>query len=100
MIIIYGSIFIAILSFLIGIAIMISKKTLIMILIGAEFTLNSVNLLFITFSKLHSNLSGQIFVIFSLTIAAIEVATGLSIAVLLYRKHKIKSTEDIKELKG
>lgn len=99
MIIIYGSILLALFSFLIGIAIMISKKTLIMILIGAEFALNSVNFLFIVFSKLHSNMTGQIFVIFTLTVAAIEVAIGLSLAVLLYRKHGIKSTDDLKELK-
>ncbi len=99
MIIVYGSILIALFSFIIGIAIIISKRTLIMILIGAEFTLNSVNLLFIAFSKLHSNAIGQIFVIFTLTVAAIEIAVGLSIAVLLYRKHKIKSIEDLKELK-
>jgi NADH-quinone oxidoreductase subunit K len=99
MIIVYGSVFVALFSFIIGIAIIISKRTLIMILIGAEFTLNSVNLLFIAFSKLNSNTSGQIFVIFTLTVAAIEIAVGLSIAVLLYRKHKIKSIEDLKELK-
>ena len=91
MIIVYGSIFVALFSFIIGIAIIISKRTLIMILIGAEFTLNSVNLLFIAFSKLNSNTSGQIFVIFTLTVAAIEIAVGLSIAVLLYKKHKMES---------
>ncbi len=96
----YSVIFLSIVLFLIGIAIFISKKTFIMMLIGAEFSLNSINLLFVFFSKVKNNLDGQIFVIFSLTVAAIEVATGIAIAVILYRKHKIQKREDLKELKG
>jgi len=96
----YSVIFLSIILFLIGMAIFISKKNFIMMLVGAEFSLNSINLLFVFFSKAQNNLDGQIFVIFSLTVAAVEVAIGIAIAVLLYRKHKIKSREDLKELKG
>jgi len=97
--IVIGSVFLGIACFIIGIAIIISKKTLLMILIGAEFTFNSVNLLFIAFSKFYSNPAGQIFVIFSLTVAAIEVAIGIAIAVLVYRKYKAESIDDLKELR-
>ncbi len=93
-------ILLAIVLFLIGMAIFISKKTFIMMLVGAEFSLNAINLLFVFFSKVHNSLKGQIFVIFILTVAAVEVAVGIAIAVLLYRKHKIGTREDLKELKG
>ncbi len=96
----YSIILLSFLLFLIGIAIFISKKSFIMMLVGAEFSLNAINLLFVFFSKVKGNLDGQIFVIFTLTVAAVEVAVGISIAVLLYKKHKIESRDDLKELKG
>ncbi len=96
----YSVILLSFVLFLIGMAIFISKKSFIMMLVGAEFSLNAINLLFIFFSKVKNNLDGQIFVIFTLTVAAIEVAVGIAIAVLLYRKHKVKSRDDLKELKG
>ncbi len=97
-----ASIVIASILFFIGLLIILSKKTLIMILVGAEFTFSALNLLFITISKAKGDayFSGEIFVIFNIAVAAIEVAIGISIAILVYRKLRYKDTEDLTELKG
>ena len=90
------------LLFFLGLLIIFTKKTLIMLLLGAEFTFNAINLLFVTLSKAKGDLQflGEIFVIFNIAIAAIEVAIGISIAILVYKKLKYKDIEDLKELSG
>ncbi len=96
------TILLSLILFFIGITIIISKKTVIMLLIGAEFMFNAGNLLLLTISKANSDpiLSGEVFVLFNIALAAIEVAIGISIAILIYRKFKLNSIDEISELKG
>ena len=87
--------------FVIGICgIMINKKSIINILFSIEIMLLSVNLNFIAFSKIWIDITGQIFSIFILTVAAAEAAIGLAISLLFFRNNNDISIDRIKKLKG
>ena len=79
---------------------MINKKSIINILFSIEIMLLSVNLNFIAFAKMLQDVTGQIFVIFILTIAAAEAAIGLAILVLFFRSKKSIDIDKTKELRG
>jgi len=87
--------------FLIGICgIMINKKSIINILFSIEIMLLSVNLNFLAFAKMLQDITGHIFVIFILTIAAAEAAIGLAILVLFFRNEKSINIDKTKDLRG
>jgi NADH-quinone oxidoreductase subunit K len=87
--------------FVIGLCgVFINRKTVITILLSIEIMLLSVNINMVAFSAELSDLVGQIFSIFILTVAAAEAAIGLAILVIFYRNSKSIAVEDINKLKG
>jgi NADH:ubiquinone oxidoreductase subunit K len=79
----------------IGIAVALSKRNAIAVLMGIELMLNAVNLLIVAFSRFgaaaqgdEAALAGHAFVIFVLTVAAAEAAVVLAMAVLVYRRRE------------
>ena len=87
--------------FCIGLAgIFINRTNIIMILMCVELILAAVNTNFIAFSFYGSDLSGQIFVFFILTVAAAEAAIGLAILVVLFRNLSTINVSDLDHLKG
>ena len=76
------------LLFCIGVAGVLIKRNGIVLLMCIELMLNSVNLLLVAFSTYFNDAAGQLFVFFIMVVAAAEVAVGLSILVMLYRKTK------------
>ena len=78
----------AMLMFVIGLYIILSKGNAIMILLGIELMLNAANLNFLAFSRYHQNLEGQIFTLFVIIVAAAEVAIALAIILKLYKHFK------------
>lgn len=87
--------------FVIGLAgIIINRKNLIVVLMSIELILLAVNTNFIAFSHFLSNVTGQVFVFFVLTVAAAESALGLAILVVLYRKRSTIEIQDLDVLKG
>ena len=80
--------------------IFLNRKNIIVLLMAIELMLLAVNMNFIAFSHYLSDLSGQVFVFFILTVAAAESAIGLAILVILFRNLKSINVEDIDELKG
>jgi NADH-quinone oxidoreductase subunit K len=89
------------LLFLIGISgIMLNKKSIINILFSIEIMLLAVNLNFLAFSRLLNDITGQIFTIFILTIAASEAAIGLAILILFFRNNKNIDIDNTGKLKG
>jgi NADH-quinone oxidoreductase subunit K len=89
------------LVFVIGICgIFLNRKNLIIILISIELMLLAVNINMVAFSVHLKDLSGQIFTIFTLTVAAAEAAIGLAILVIFYRKKNSIAIDDVSELKG
>ena len=65
-----------------------------------ELMLLAVNINMVSFSVYLQDLTGQIFTIFTLTVAAAETAIGLAIIVILYRNKKSIEVDDINELRG
>ena len=87
--------------FTIGVlGIFLNKKNVIIILMSIELILLSVNINFIAFSYFLNDLTGQIFSLFVLTVAAAEAAIGLAIIVVYYRNSGTIRVEDINKLKG
>ncbi|MEE8110200.1 MAG: NADH-quinone oxidoreductase subunit NuoK, partial [bacterium] len=64
-----------------------------------ELMLNAVNLTFITFAKMNANMMGQMFVIFVITVAAVEAAVGLALIISLNRRKATLNVDEINILK-
>jgi len=64
-----------------------------------ELMLQAAALAFVGFGRMHMDVSGQVFVIFILTVAAAEAALALGLVVLLYRKRETLSSEAWSELR-
>lgn len=79
---------------------LINRKNVISILMSIELMLLSININFVAFSVFLNELSGQVFSILILTIAAAETAIGLAILVLFYRNKGSIEVEDISEMRG
>lgn len=89
------------LLFVIGVCgIFLNRKNVITILMSMELMLLSVNINLVAFSVYLGNLSGQIFTIFVLTVAAAEASIGLAILVAFYRNRASIAVEDIDSMKG
>ena len=89
------------LIFLLGVVgIFINRKNVINILMSIELILLGVNINFIAFSFYSDDLTGQIFSLFVLTVAAAEAAIGLAILVVYFRIKGSIDVKDINVLKG
>ena len=82
------------------IGIFLNRKNVIVILMSIELILLAVNINLVSFSIFLQDLSGQIFTLFILTVAAAEAAIGLAIIVVYYRNAGTIRVEEIKNLKG
>ena len=87
--------------FTIGVVgIFLNRKYVIVILMSIELILLAVNINLVAFSIFINDLSGQIFTLFILTVAAAEAAIGLAIIVVYFRNSDTIRVEEIKNLKG
>lgn len=77
-----------------------NRRNLLVILMALELLLLAVNMNFVAFSVLFNDLTGQVFTLFVLTIAAAEAAIGLAILIVYYRARRNLYIEDLSELKG
>lgn len=77
---------VAILMFIIGLIGIIKRQNLIMLFISSEILLNAANLALVTAGTSHKDIEGQIFALFVMGVAACEVAVGIALCVLWYRK--------------
>ena len=82
------------------VGIFLNRRNLIVLLMAIELMLLAVNMNFIAFSYFLSDLAGQVFVFFILTVAAAESAIGLAILVVLFRNLNTIDVEDLDALKG
>ena len=93
-------IFLAALMFCIGIFGVLYRRNAIIVFMSIEIMLNAVNLLFVAFSTYHQDAQGQVFVFFSMAVAAAEVAVGLAILVSIFRNLGSIDIDNLKKLKG
>ncbi len=99
----FGYLVISALLFSIGLAGAVNRRNAIVVLIGIELMLNAANLNFIAFWRFGPNpeaLTGVIFVIFSIGVAAAEAAVGLALIISIYRHFKTTDVDRIDSMKG
>jgi NADH-quinone oxidoreductase subunit K len=80
--------------------IFLNRKNVIVILMSVELMLLSVSVNLVAFSAQLGDLTGQVFAMFILTVAAAEAAIGLAIVVIYFRNRGTIEVEDISTLKG
>ena len=91
------------LLFSIGLAGSLMRRNAILVLIGIELMLNSANLNFIAFWRYGAHpeaLTGMMFVIFSIGVAAAEAAVGLALIISLYRHTKTTHIDEVNSMRG
>ena len=81
--------------FVIGACGVLTKKNAIIVLMSIELMLNAANINFVAFSAYHNDPTGQVFALFSIGIAAAEVAVGLAI---LLNLNKLKDTVHVDDI--
>ncbi|MFC6687346.1 NADH-quinone oxidoreductase subunit NuoK [Jhaorihella thermophila] len=87
--------------FVIGIfGLFLNRKNVIILLMSIELMLLAVNINFVAFSSHLGDLTGQVFTLFILTVAAAEAAIGLAILVCFFRNRGTIDVEDINMMKG
>jgi NAD(P)H-quinone oxidoreductase subunit 4L len=91
--------------FCIGVYGVLARKNGVLVLMSIELILNSVNINLVAFGALWhakdpANLSGQVFALFVIAIAAAEVGVGLAIILMIYRNRKSIDIDDIDLMKG
>lgn len=98
-----GYLLISALLFAVGLAGAVTRRNSIIVLIGIELMLNAANLNFIAFWRFGPNpeaLTGIVFVLFSIAIAAAEAAVGLALIISIYRHYKTVDLERVDSMKG
>jgi NADH-quinone oxidoreductase subunit K len=83
------------LLFTIGVVGVLVRRNAIVIFMFVELMLNAVNLLFVTFSRMHGAVDGQVIVFFVLVVAAAEVVVGLAIIISIFRRRASANVDDI-----
>jgi NADH-quinone oxidoreductase subunit K len=92
---------VAALLFTLGIfGIFLNRRNVIIILMSIELMLLAVNINFVAFSSFLGDLTGQVFAMFVLTVAAAEAAIGLAILVVYFRNRGTIAVEDINLMRG
>ncbi|MFC4769507.1 NADH-quinone oxidoreductase subunit NuoK [Effusibacillus consociatus] len=73
------------------------KRNIIIVLVSIELMLNAANINLVAFSRMGMapNISGQVFALFAMVIAACEVAVGLAVLISLYRN---RNSSDVKDM--
>ena len=92
--------FVAFALFTIGAIGAMTRKNMIVLLMCIELMLNAVNLMLVTFSTYYNSCDAQIFVFFTMVVAAAEATVGLSIIIMAYRNLKTIDIDMFNQLKN
>ena len=85
--------------FIIGMMGVLTRRNLLIIFMCVELMINAVNLSLVAFGWELNSLSGQSFVVFTITVAAAEAAVGLAIIIALSRRGKTMDVDDMRTLR-
>jgi NADH-quinone oxidoreductase subunit K len=85
--------------FFIGVIGVVARRSIIVILLSIELMLNAVNINFVAFAHYLESITGQVFVFFTLTVAAAEVAVGLALLIAIYRNRHTVNVEELDVMK-
>ena len=92
----------ALILFCIGLYGALTKKNIVIVLICVELMLNAANINLVAFSKygLTPSITGQVFSLFTIAVAAAEVAVGLAILIALYRNKRTVNIDEVNSMKN
>ena len=96
----YHYLFVAGALFALGVVGFLTRRNMIVMFLCTEMMFQAAGIALIAFSKFHLNHTGEVFVIFMLTIAAAEAALALALVVLLFRRRETLNAEDWALLRG
>src|SRR2546422_7859330 len=77
----------------------LARRNAVLVLMSIELMLNAVNVNLVAFSAFLRQLTGQIFALFVITVAAAEIGIGLAIVILIYRNRETINVDDVNLLK-
>jgi len=86
--------------FCIGVYGVISRRNGVLVLMSIELILNSVNINLVAFSAMTGAVSGQVFALFVIAVAAAEVGVGLAIVLAIFRLYRSVDIDDVDLMKG
>ncbi len=86
--------------FAVGVYGVLARRNGVMVLMSIELMLNAVNLNLVAFGLQHDVVSGQVFALFIIAVAAAEVGVGLAIVLLLYRNRRSIAVDEFDLMKG
>jgi NADH-quinone oxidoreductase subunit K len=86
--------------FSIGAVGVLVRRNVLVMFMSVELMLNAVNLTFVAFATALNDTAGQVLVFFTLVVAAAEVAVGLAIIVLIFRRRRGATADDLTVLRG
>ena len=89
--------------FCVGVYGVLARKNAVLVLMSVELILNSVNINLLAFGHLHGGdaaITGQVFALFTITVAAAEVGVGLAIVLLIYRNRTSVDLDEVDLMKG
>ena len=93
-------VFLAVILFVIGAVGVLVRRNAILIFLSVELMLNSCNLAFVTFSRMHGNLDGQVVAFFVMVVAAAEAAVGLAIILTIFKNRQTLEIDEVSSLKN
>ncbi len=85
--------------FCIGVYGVLVRRNGVLVLMSVELILNAVNINLVVFSTMHG-ISGQVFALFVIAVAAAEVGVGLAMVLLIYRTRRSIDIDELDEMKG
>lgn len=86
--------------FMIGLYGATIRKNLLMLFFSTEIMLNAVNIGFVAVGKFHQDLTGQMFAFFIIAIAASEVAIGLGLLILWFKRKNTINLDSLQKMEG
>jgi NADH-quinone oxidoreductase subunit K len=91
---------VSLLLFAVGVLGVLTRRNAIIILMSIELMMNAANLNLIAFSRQLNAISGQVFAVFTIAVAAGEVAVGLAVVLAMFRNRDSIYVDDVRLLKG
>ena len=78
----------------------LARRNGVLVLMSIELILNAVNINLVAFGAFHNQLTGQVFALFTVAVAAAEVGVGLAIVLLIYRNTRSIDLDKVASMKG
>ena len=91
--------FLSAMLFSIGVYGVLARRNAVLVLMSIELMLNAVNINLVAFGAALHDLTGQVFALFVITVAAAEVGIGLAIVILIYRNRETINVDEVNLLK-